>query len=97
MARVRWKGWRGVFVFQHVSVNMLLWRQQHALAVEVYFSNGGSVVALQRAFRRNIDIPTRGHAPHQKCVLIRMDAFRATENVSKERNELPKTLKLLKL
>ncbi|GFV22740.1 uncharacterized protein TNCV_1489971 [Trichonephila clavipes] len=64
-------------------------RQQSTFAVEAYFSIGRSV---QRAFRCNF-IPSRGHVPDQKCVLMRNDAFRATGNVSKERKGPPETVR----
>ncbi|GFU58400.1 DUF4817 domain-containing protein [Trichonephila clavipes] len=61
--------------------------------MEVYFSNGLSVIEVQRTFRRHFDIPPRGRVPDQKCVLMSMDAFRATGNVSKERKGPPKTVR----
>ncbi|GFU54600.1 hypothetical protein TNCV_2160731 [Trichonephila clavipes] len=33
---------------------------QRAFAVQTYFSNGRSVVVVQRVFRRRFDIPPRG-------------------------------------
>ncbi|GFT77820.1 DUF4817 domain-containing protein [Trichonephila clavipes] len=68
----------------------MLWsRQQSAFAVEAHFSNGWSVFAVQRAFRHHFDIHPRNRVPpDRKCVLMWMDAFRATGNVFKER-ELP--------
>ncbi|GFX11427.1 DUF4817 domain-containing protein [Trichonephila clavipes] len=64
----------------------MLWsRTQRAFAVEDYFSNGCSVTAVQRDFRRHFDIPPSGHVPDWKCVLMWMDAFRTTGNVSKEK------------
>ncbi|GFS73898.1 transposable element Tcb2 transposase [Trichonephila clavipes] len=35
-------------------------------------------------FRRHFDIPPRSRVPYRKCVLMWMDAFRATGNVPKE-------------
>ncbi|GFT64275.1 DUF4817 domain-containing protein [Trichonephila clavipes] len=72
----------------------MLWlRQQQAFAVEAYFFNGRSVIAVQRAFCRHFDIPSRGHVRDWKCVLLWMDAFRATGNVSKERKKPLKTVR----
>ncbi|GFT47107.1 uncharacterized protein TNCV_3747561 [Trichonephila clavipes] len=72
----------------------MLWlRQQRAFAVEAYFSNGRSVIAGQCAFFRHIGIPPQSHVPDWKCVLTWNDAFRATENVSKERKRPPKTVR----
>ncbi|GFT25328.1 transporter [Trichonephila clavipes] len=53
-----------------------------------YKSGGG-----QRAFHRHFDIPLRDHVPDQKCVLIWIDTFRATENVSEERKGPSKIVK----
>ncbi|GFV22946.1 hypothetical protein TNCV_2623991 [Trichonephila clavipes] len=57
----------------------MLWsRQQGVFAVEVYLSNGRSVIAVQSAFRRHFDILPRGHVPDRKCALMWMDAFQTT-------------------
>ncbi|GFT41106.1 hypothetical protein TNCV_5034001 [Trichonephila clavipes] len=40
--------------------------------------------------RCECDITTRGRVSDRKCVLIRMDDFRATRNVSKEMKGSPK-------
>ncbi|GFV59043.1 DUF4817 domain-containing protein [Trichonephila clavipes] len=83
---VLWNMWSGIFVFPPVSISNMLWsRQQRAFAVETYFSNGRSVIAVQHAFRRYVDIPRRERVPDRKCVLVWVDSFRATGNVSKER------------
>ncbi|GFW97780.1 hypothetical protein TNCV_1425431 [Trichonephila clavipes] len=64
----------------------MLWsRQQHAIAGETYFSNGRSVIAVQRAFRRHFDFPLRGGVPGRKCVLMWMEAW-----PSKQREMSPK-------
>ncbi|GFU56577.1 integrase catalytic domain-containing protein [Trichonephila clavipes] len=39
-----------------------------------------------------VDISSRGRVPDWKCILMWMDAFRATVNVYKERKEPPKTI-----
>ncbi|GFW32087.1 DUF4817 domain-containing protein [Trichonephila clavipes] len=62
------------FVFPPVCVsNMLSSRQQRAFAVEAYFSNSRSVIAVQRAFRRHFNIPPRGHVPDRKFVSMWME------------------------
>ncbi|GFS47428.1 DUF4817 domain-containing protein [Trichonephila clavipes] len=72
----------GIFVFPSVSVpNMLLSRQLPFFAVEADFSNGRSVIAVQHAFRLHFNIPMRGCVSDRKCVLVWVDAFRATRNV----------------
>ncbi|GFW57591.1 DUF4817 domain-containing protein [Trichonephila clavipes] len=71
----------------------MLWSSKlRTLVVEVYFSNGRSVNAVQRSFRHHFDIPPRDRVPDRKCVLMRVDAFRAKINVSKERNGARKTI-----
>ncbi|GFY36528.1 uncharacterized protein TNCV_27341 [Trichonephila clavipes] len=68
--------------------------QWGVFAVEAYFSNGRSVVVAQRVFLHYFDIPPRSSVPpYGKCVLMWMDAFRATGNVSKERKGPPKTVR----
>ncbi|GFT15789.1 hypothetical protein TNCV_4943391 [Trichonephila clavipes] len=49
--------------------------------------------AMQHAFRRHFEIPPRGRVPSRKCLLIRMDTFRATGNVPKEREIPLKTIR----
>ncbi|GFT64331.1 hypothetical protein TNCV_403211 [Trichonephila clavipes] len=60
---------------------------------EAYFSNGQSEIAVLRVFRLHFDIPTQDCVPDQKCVLMCVDAFRATVNVSKEGKGPPKTIR----
>ncbi|GFV73705.1 hypothetical protein TNCV_4949421 [Trichonephila clavipes] len=64
--------------------------------MEAYFFNGRSVIAVQRAFPRHFDIPG-GCVPDRKCVLMWIYAFRAMENVSKERKDLRRPLEHLKM
>ncbi|GFU39974.1 DUF4817 domain-containing protein [Trichonephila clavipes] len=73
--------------------NMLLSKQQRAFAVEAYFSNGWSVISMQRVFRRQFDILPRGRVLVWKCILMWIDVFRATGNVSKERKGPPQTVR----
>ncbi|GFX82236.1 hypothetical protein TNCV_33441 [Trichonephila clavipes] len=54
---------------------------------------GRSMIAVQCAFRRHFDILLRVRVPDQKCILMQMNAFRATENVLKERKEPSKTIR----
>ncbi|GFX66400.1 HTH_Tnp_Tc3_2 domain-containing protein [Trichonephila clavipes] len=67
--------------------NMLRSRQQHAFAMETYFTNARSVIAVQHAFRCHFDIPPRGHVPHRKCDLMWVYALRAMGNVSKKKRK----------
>ncbi|GFU14741.1 DUF4817 domain-containing protein [Trichonephila clavipes] len=72
----------------------MLWsKYQRAFAVRAYFSYICLVIAEQRGFLRHFDIPLRGRVPDRKCVLMRVDTFRATENVFKERKGTPKTIR----
>ncbi|GFT92955.1 hypothetical protein TNCV_740971 [Trichonephila clavipes] len=59
------------------------------------FLNRRSVGAVQCAFRRHFDISPRNRIPpDRKCVFMWMDAFRATEKVSKEREGPSKTVRI---
>ncbi|GFV58791.1 DUF4817 domain-containing protein [Trichonephila clavipes] len=74
----------------------MLWsRQRCAFAAQVYFSNGRSVIEVQRAFRSHFNIPPQGRVPDRKRVLVWIDAFRRTGNVTKERKISPKTVRTL--
>ncbi|GFX11111.1 hypothetical protein TNCV_4503261 [Trichonephila clavipes] len=66
---VLWKWWSEIFVFPPVSVLNMLWsRQQCAFDKEGYLSKGRSVISVQRAFSRLLDIPPRGNVPDWECV-----------------------------
>ncbi|GFW74750.1 hypothetical protein TNCV_963251 [Trichonephila clavipes] len=60
-------------------------KQRSTFAVDTYFSNGRSVISVQRPLCRHFDISPGGHVPDHKSVLMWMDAFRGKGNVSKER------------
>ncbi|GFV81662.1 hypothetical protein TNCV_1703191 [Trichonephila clavipes] len=75
---------------------MLGSRQQGAFALETYFTNGRSMVAVQCAFCRHFNIPPVSRVPSDwKCVLMEMNAFQAMGNVSKEIKGPPKTVRTL--
>ncbi|GFW53283.1 hypothetical protein TNCV_4075041 [Trichonephila clavipes] len=80
-----------------LSLKHVVVETEHAFAVEAYFSNDRSMIAVQRAFHSYFNIPSRGHVLNRKCVSMWMDAFRAAKNVSKERKDPPKTVRTLKL
>ncbi|GFW13780.1 DUF4817 domain-containing protein [Trichonephila clavipes] len=62
-------------MFQPVPVSNMLWsRQQRAFAVEAYFSNSQSVIAVQRTFRRSFNVPPLDYVPDRKYVLMWMEA-----------------------
>ena len=76
-----------------VSVAKMVWsREERAFAVETYFSNAHSVIVVQRAFRRHFHLPPRGRVPDRKSILLWVDAFRETGNVSKKRKGPSKTV-----
>jgi hypothetical protein len=43
--------------------------EQRAFAIEAYFSNGGSVVSTQRAFRNRFNIAPLGPVPDRKSIV----------------------------
>ncbi|GFV07187.1 hypothetical protein TNCV_3602051 [Trichonephila clavipes] len=55
-----------ICVSSRLSLKLLWSRQQRAFVVQAYFSNGRSVIAMQRAFRHHFDIPPRGYVPDRK-------------------------------
>ncbi|GFW95846.1 hypothetical protein TNCV_5023811 [Trichonephila clavipes] len=63
------------------------------MATSSFMSHNYSSSQRQREFRRHFNIPLRGCVPDQKYVLMKTDAFRETENVSKERKGPPKTVR----
>ncbi|GFX33622.1 hypothetical protein TNCV_1932891 [Trichonephila clavipes] len=90
-----WKEFKRILMFCPNSVSNILWSsQQHAFAMDMYFSNGWLVIAEQRTFRRYFDIPPCGRVSDMICVLMLMDSFRVMENASKERNGPPKTVEI---
>lgn len=59
-------------------------REQRAFAVEAYFSNNRSFVAVQRAFRARFGIQPRGAVPDRKSILLWVESFRTTGSVVKK-------------
>lgn len=71
----------------------MLWpTEQRAFAVKAYFSHGHSFIAVQRAFRRHFEIPPRGRVPDRKSILMWVEAFKTTGNVSKRRKGPSRTV-----
>jgi hypothetical protein len=60
--------------------------EQRAFAVEAYFSNGGSVVSTERAFRNHFNIAPLGPVPDRKSILLWVTTFRETGSVQKRRS-----------
>lgn len=55
---------------------------QRVFCVEAYFSNGRSIVRVQRAFRSEFRIAPCGRVPNRNRILAWVKAFRDTGNVS---------------
>ena len=59
------------FPLQYSPVVKMMWsNEQRAFAVETYFSQSHSVVAVQRAFRTRYQIPPRDRVPDRKSILL---------------------------
>jgi len=65
--------------------------EQRAFAVETYFSQSHSIVAVQRAFRTRYQIPPRDRVPSRKSILLWVENFRETGSVSEKRWGRPRT------
>jgi len=75
----------GKFLVQHSAVVKMVWsNEQRAFAVETYFSQGHSIVAVQRAFRTRYQIPPRERVPNRKSILLWVENFRETGRVSEK-------------
>ncbi|GFU53256.1 hypothetical protein TNCV_2952941 [Trichonephila clavipes] len=66
----------------HLNLKHVVVETASRFCVEVYFSNGRSVIAEQGAFHRHFDILPRGHVPNWKYVLMWMDTFREQRGIS---------------
>lgn len=64
---------------------MLSSSEQWAFSMEMYFSHGHSIVAVEHAFCLNYGIPPRAAVPDQKSVVSRVAAFRTTGSVARKR------------
>ena len=82
----------GKFPLQHSAVVKMLWSNgQRTFAVETYFSQSHSIVAVQRAFRTRYQIPPRDRVPDRKFILLWVQNFRETGSVSEKRRGRPRT------
>ena len=82
----------GKFPLQPSPVVKMVWsNEQRAFAVETYFSQSHSIVAVQRAFRTRYQIPPRDQVPDRKSILLWVENFRGTGSVSKKRRGRPRT------
>jgi len=76
----------GKFPIQHSAVVKMVWsNEQRPFAVETYFSQSHSIVAVQRAFRSCYQIPPRDRVPDRKSILLWVENLRETGSVSEER------------
>ena len=82
----------GKFPLQHSAVVKMVWsNEQRPFAVETYFSQSHSIVAVQRAFRTRYQIPPRDRVPDRKYILLWVENFRETGSVSEKRWGRPRT------
>ena len=76
----------GKFPIQHSAVVKMVWsNEQRTFAVESYFSQSHSIVAVQRAFCTRYEIPPRDRVPDRKSILLWVENFRETGSVSEKR------------
>ena len=76
----------GKFSLQHSAVLKRVWSNvQRAFAVETYFSQSHSIVAVQRAFRTRYQIPPRDRVPDRKYILLWVENLRETGSVSEKK------------
>ena len=63
----------GKFPLQHSAVVKMVWsNEQRAFAVETYFSQSHSIVAVQRALRTRYQIPPRDRTENPFCCGLRI-------------------------
>ena len=76
----------GKFPLQHSAVIKMVWsNEQHAFAVETYFLQSHSIIAVQRAFCTCYQIAPRDQVPDRKSILLWVENFRETGSVSEKR------------
>jgi len=82
----------GKFPLQHSAVVKMVWsNEQCAFAIETYFSQSHSIVAVQCAFRTHYQIPPWDRVPDRKSILLWVENFREMGSVSKKRRGQPQT------
>ena len=70
----------------------MVWsNEQRVFAVETYFSQSHSIVAVQRAFRTRYQISARDRVPDRKSILLWVENFRETGSVSEKRWGRPRS------
>ena len=70
-------------------VTAMRWsKEERAFAVEVYFSNGRSIIATRRAFRTRFNIRIGIPLPGWQSIVLWVNTFRVSGNV-KEKHKRP--------
>lgn len=78
--------WPWDFPLVALSVVDMAWsREQRSFAVETYFSQNQSIVAVQRALRTRYRIPYREPVPDRKSILLWVKNFRECGSVLRRR------------
>ena len=89
-------------VSNHVSVRFFvvglvsikLWtNEERAFAMEVFFSFGRSVIATQRAFRKQFNIAPAGRVSDRKSICLWVDTFRDTGSMMKKHDGPSRTIR----
>ena len=76
----------GKFPLQHFAAVKMVWsNEQRAFAVETYFSQSHSIVAVQHAFCTCYQILPRDQVLDPKSILLWVENFRETGSVSDKR------------
>lgn len=86
--------WQWKFALVPLLVANMAWsNEQRAFAVETYFSQNRSIVAVQRAMRTRYQIPPRNSVPDRKSILLWVENFRACGSVVKKRVGAQRTVR----
>ena len=74
------------FPLQNSAIVKMVWpNEQRAFAVETYFSQSHSIVAVQRAFRTRYQISPRDRVPDRKSILLWVENLRERGSVSEKK------------
>ena len=79
---------------RHSSVAIMRWNsEEHAFAVEAYFSNGCSVIATQSAFRNRFNSAPLVPIPEPKSIVTWVSTFRQTPSATRRRTGVPRPIR----
>jgi len=67
--------------------------EQRAFAVETYFFQNKSIIAVQYALRTRYEIPRRNGVPDRKLILLSVENFRACGGVVQKRFGAQRTIR----